>query len=314
MEEALVNSNFKILVTSYLDYCEAMGQSLRTLEHKRSQLRFFRRWVEAEEISSIGEVTQLQLEAYRLHVARYIIPGRGRRLDIASQRNRLTVMKVFFKFLSERELIPSDPAVHFKLPKVPRRLPRNVFDIRNVERVMRQPRIGCPRGLRDRAIMEVFYASGIRRMELANLDRSDVSHEASSILVRRGKGNKDRRVPIAQRTVMWLKRYLTEARPRLNPAAGQPALFINNAGKRYRGGQLSDLVKKYFKRCGFGDRGACHTFRHTAATLMHQGGADLRLVQEFLGHADVSTTQVYTHVSIGRLREVYARTHPAARG
>ena len=149
-------------------------------------------------------------------------------------------------------------------------------------------------------------------MELAQLDLNSLNFSAGTLLVRQGKGNRDRVIPIAERACQWIARYLCEIRPKyLNPQSG-PALFIDGKGLRFRGHQLSRMVGRHFQSLGLRSNGACHLFRHSAATLMLENGADIRCIQEFLGHADISTTQIYTHVTMLRLRKVYRDTHPSA--
>ncbi|NKI19331.1 tyrosine-type recombinase/integrase [Spongiibacter sp. KMU-166] len=133
------------------------------------------------------------------------------------------------------------------------------------------------------------------------------------LTIRKDKGEKDRRVPIAKSGCVWVQLYLTHVRPGLQQLDSGDALFLDNRGRPFREHQLTQIVSKYVRRAGIRKPGACNLFRHSTATLMHENGADIRVVQEMLGHADISTTQVYTHVTINHLREVYAKTHPAAR-
>jgi integrase/recombinase XerD len=166
------------------------------------------------------------------------------------------------------------------------------------------------RGLRDRAVMETLYATGIRRMELAQLRLYDVDAQSATLIVRQGKGGKGRVLPIHARALHWIERYLVEVRPGLLTDANEATLFLNDHGQAFRVGQLTEKVKDYFLACGIDKPGACHLFRHTMATGMLENGADLRYIQDMLGHADISTTTLYTRVSISALRDVYERTHP----
>lgn len=149
-------------------------------------------------------------------------------------------------------------------------------------------------------------------MELANLELLDIDMQDGILTVNRGKGRKDRRIPIAKRARQWVQLYLTHIRPQLVGLHSGNTLFLNNKGVKYREHQVTRMASKYVRRSGVAKSGACNLFRHSTATLMHENGADLRHVQEMLGHADISTTQVYTHVTITKLREVYNETHPAA--
>jgi len=170
-------------------------------------------------------------------------------------------------------------------------------------------------GLRDRAILETLYSTGLRRAELARLAVHDVDFAGGALTVRKGKGGKDRVVPIGERALAWIEKYLADARPALARAGDEAdTLFLSErGGKPLTVAYLSSMATRYVTRAGFGKSGSCHLFRHTCATLMLEGGADIRHVQEQLGHACLQTTQIYTHVSISRLKEVHAATHPAAK-
>lgn len=219
---------------------------------------------------------------------------------------------MLFRRLHLRGVIKNNPVALMELPKVPRQLPKGYLDVEEINLVLQQSLIQDYKGIRDRAILEVYYATGIRRMELANLDIDDVDLKHHIITVRKGKGGRDRRTPIAECSCTWVDIYLKHIRPRLQSLQSGQALFIDNRGLRYREHQLTRVASKYVKRSGVRKSGACNLFRHSTATLMHQNGADIRYVQDMLGHADISTTQIYTHVAINKLREVYAETHPAA--
>src|SRR5699024_4076697 len=169
-------------------------------------------------------------------------------------------------------------------------------------------------GLRDRAILEVFYATGIRRFELAALNEAtDIDRERGCLHVRRGKGGKGRFVPLGERALAWIDKYRHEARPLLMDDPNEPALFLNQHGQRLSVNSMSWRIRHYLDEAGITKEGACHLFRHTVATAMLDNGADVRHVQEMLGHADITTTQRYTHVSIAKLKAVHALTHPAAK-
>lgn len=237
----------------------------------------------------------------------------GSRPKFTNDQNRLTAVKVCSRQLARMKLIVDDPAAELELPRCPRRLPSLIPDLAEIDALLERINPNTLRGLRDRAICETFFATGMRRMELAHLDLSSLNFSAGMLLIQRGKGNRDRMIPIANRACVWIARYLAEARPEFASHQSGSALFIDGRGLRFRGHQLSRMVGQYFQASGLRRRGACHLFRHAAATLMLENGADIRCIQEFLGHADISTTQIYTHVTILRLRKVYLETHPSAR-
>jgi DNA primase catalytic core len=168
-----------------------------------------------------------------------------------------------------------------------------------------------PLGLRDRALMETLYSTGMRRLELANLKLYDLDTERGTVTIRQGKGKKDRMIPIGERAAAWVEKYVREARPKLVVEPDDHTVFLSNAGEPFCLDHLSDLVREHVDAANIGKRGACHMFRHVMATLMLDNGADIRYIQEMLGHADLKTTQIYTQVSIRQLKRIHAATHPA---
>jgi integrase/recombinase XerD len=213
--------------------------------------------------------------------------------------------------MARQRHIEANPATELELPREEKRLPRHALSPSQVEAVLEQADLTSDYGLRNRAILETLNSTGLRREEVLSLDLSDLDRDRLTVLVRRGKGNKDRFVPIGARALAWVDRYAAQSRPQLLAGASSPLLFVTNTGRMMHPNQLSALVREYLQRAGIAKQGACHLFRHTAATLMLEGGADVRYIQAMLGHASLATTQVYTHVSIQKLREVHAKTHPA---
>ena len=178
---------------------------------------------------------------------------------------------------------------------------------------MAVPDLGDPVGLRDRAILEVLYATAMRRTELTRLSLFDVDYGRQVIAVRQGKGKKDRVVPLGERAKAWLDAYRDQVRPQLVAGRDPGFLFLSTAGTPMSPKKLSDRISGYIERSGVGKPGSCHLLRHTAATLMLEGGADIRFIQALLGHESLETTQIYAKVSIGKLAEIHAATHPGAR-
>lgn len=287
----------------------AKGASPRTVGSRESSLRAFISWCQERSITEPVEVTRPVLERYRRYLYHYRQPN-GRALSVSSQRNRLTHLKGLFRYLAREGRILYNPMAEFELPRPHKRLPKAVLTVEEVEAVCRQC-LYHPLGIRDRAIIETFYATGIRRQELANLDVYDVELEQGTLMVRQGKGNKDRLLPIGERACAWIGKYLTEQRSALATGEDDLALFLDDKGTRFHPRQLSEKIKSYLSLAGIVKPGACHLFRHTMATLMLENGADIRFIQAMLGHADISTTTIYTQVSIRALQEVYSRTHPA---
>lgn len=211
-------------------------------------------------------------------------------------------------------IIETDYFKKLTLPSVQRTLPKTVPDADDIERIFQQTKVMGRMGIRDRAILEVFYASGIRRAELAGLNLQDIDYHHHIITIRKGKGGADRRVPIAPRALTWVNQYLRELRGELATFDSGDALFLSNRGNRMHMGKLSELVGSYIRRSSIGKSGACHVFRHATATHMLQNGADIRYIQEMLGHKNISSTQIYTHVTINDLQTIYQSTHPSSLG
>ena len=213
--------------------------------------------------------------------------------------------------MARQRIVLHNPTAGVELPRAEKRLPRHTLSLRQVEAVLAQVDVRRPLGVRDRAMLETLYSTAVRRAELVGLERSDVDRERGLVLIRCGKGKKDRFVPIGRRALGWIDRYVAEVRPALAGGASTGALFLSSTSGRIHPNYFSWRVKRYFRAAGIDYPGACHLFRHSAATLMLENGADIRYLQALLGHESLRTTQVYTHVSIAKLCEVHRRTHPA---
>jgi len=205
-----------------------------------------------------------------------------------------------------------NPASDLDLPRLEQRLPRAVLTITEAERVLSLPNVHDSLGLRDRAILETFYSTGIRRSELSHLRLYDIDHKRGTVVIRQGKGKKDRMIPVGERARIWIDKYAREARTELVLEPDDSTLFLTHEGESFTPNRLSQLVRDYVDKAALGKRGSCHLFRHTMATLMLEGGADIRFIQAMLGHVNLSTTQIYTRVSIRKLQEIHAATHPGA--
>ena len=180
-----------------------------------------------------------------------------------------------------------------------------------IKSILNLPDIGTPDGLRNRVMMELLYACGLRRGELASLTVSDVAFSRQVIVVREGKGGKDRVLPLGDRCSQWIRTYLEDSRSELLSPHSGDYLFITDYGEPFIATRIGAMVKRYLVRAQIDKPGCCHLFRHSMATHMLDNGADVRFIQALLGHAQLSTTEIYTHVSIEKLREIYTATHPA---
>jgi len=286
--------------------------SERTVALRESYLDNFAAWAEARGLFYPSEITRPILDRYQRTLFHYR-QASGKPLSFSAQHARLVAVRVYFKWLMRRQVILANPASEMELPRMPVQLPRFVLTEAEAEAVLRQPDVDDVLGLRDRTMMEVLYATGMRRSELVHLQVFDVDLNRGTIMIREGKGKRDRVVPLGERAGLWVQRYLDDSRPHLVAAVDDGALFLTTMGDPMTLARATDAVGEYVQAADLGKRGACHLFRHTAATLMLEGGADTRFIQAMLGHADISTTQVYTSVSIHKLKQVHALTHPGSK-
>jgi len=296
----------------YLEALRVKNYSPRTVGNREMYLGAFIAWCDARSITRPQEVTKPIVDRYQRHLFHYRRAS-GKPLSFSSQIQALTPVRSYFKWLTRSNVLLWNPASEIELPRQEKRLPKHVLTIDEAERVLDVPDVSDPIGLRDRAILETLYSTGIRRMEVANLLVYDLDAERGTLMVRQGKGKKDRMVPIGERAIAWIARYVSEARGALVMPPDEGVMFLTQEGEAIGVDRLSQLVAGYVTKADTGKRGACHLFRHTCATLMLEGGADIRYIQEQLGHVELSTTQIYTQVSIRRLKTVHSLTHPSAR-
>jgi len=255
------------------------------------------------------EITKPILERYQRHLF-YYRKADGAPLSLGSQHAALTPLKTFFKWLAKENHILWNPASELELPPQPKHLPRALLSIEDVEAILRAADHASITGLRDRAMLEVLYSTGLRRTELANLRRYDADLSRLIVFVREGKGRKDRVVPLGERAGLWLDKYMAQSRPQFIGAECD-ALFVNDYGEPVTPDYLASKVRRYMDEAGIDKPGSCHLFRHACATHMLDNGADIRFIQAMLGHAALSSTERYTHVAIGKLQQIHAATHPA---
>ena len=294
--------------TSFCEWTAVIGLSAQTADMREWALGHFIAWVDERGLRHPAEVTRPILQRYQRHL--YLLRKKdGKPLAYASQVNRLTPVVAFFKWLTREGHILYNPAADLDLPKAPHRLPQHLLSVEQVSQVLNQPDSNTLAGLRDRAMLEVLYSSGIRRSELAHLKITEVDTERGTLMVRQGKGAKDRFVPLGERACAWVRRYSLEVRPELL-SADTLVLFLNDWAQPFDPKQLSALVRRYMQAAGF-NQGSCHALRHACATHMLDGGADIRFIQALLGHSELTTTEIYTHVAIAKLKEIHSATHPA---
>lgn len=299
-----------VLLRQFLDASAAKGLAPSTVVTRQRALVHFVAWCEERGLS-VADITLPILERYQRHLFHY----RKRDdtpLALATQQQRLLPINALFRWLVREGQLPANPAADLELPKLPQRLPRTWLSVAEIEQVLRHVAIYGDVGVRDRAIIETLYSTGLRRAELLAMTLRDVDQLAGIVFVREGKGRKDRVVPIGERALAWLAKYRDDVRSAWLAGIDDGRLWLRPDGKPLRKNQLTDRMKKLIAEAGIDKPGACHILRHSMATHMLDHGADVRYVQAILGHAQLSTTAIYTHVAIGQLKAVHAATHPSA--
>jgi integrase/recombinase XerD len=298
-------------VRDHLEGLQMRNYSEQTVSARRLYLERFCAWCDERSLTRASEITRPILERYRHHL--YVRrKSDGAPLSFRSQYLCLHAVRMFFRWLVRDGRIGANPASELEMPKLDWRLPRTTLSAEEAEAVLAQPNLLDPLGLRDRAILEVFYSTAMRRMELVNLLVWDIDARRGTVFIREGKGRRDRVIPIGERALRWVERYRLEVRPLLVWDDAEDHLFLTKRGEPMTPTPLGADVARYVAAAGIGKQGSCHLWRHTCATLMLEGGADVRFVQEMLGHASIQSTQVYTRVSITKLKQVHAATHPGA--
>jgi integrase/recombinase XerD len=300
-------------VKYYLELCLAKGQGSDTVRNKRGGLKKFYLWSLERSVTRTDQIDLDLMDDYAAYLNSYRKALDNEPLSSAQKRNLLTYVKIFIKYMFIKKLLPTNTLDGIELPSKGEQIPKALYTVEEIEVILEQPLLFGVKGLRDRAILEFFFATGIRRGELSKLNIDDIDFNTGLVRVH-GKGRKERLVPVSPRGREWLALYIGKIRPMFAFIGSGKALFLANNGKRYVPGKLSDMASQYVKLAGFDRTGACHLFRHNTATTMLDNGADLRHVQEMLGHASILTTQLYTHVSRKKLTQVYNDTHPSAQG
>ena len=292
------------LVDSYLHYLVVeKGLSRNTIESYGRDLRVFLDFVEGRGIRSFRQVTRGDVLAFLKEL-------QGRGLSVRSVSRALISLRGLFRFLLLEGHLEEDPVEEMEVPRPPRSLP-HVLSLQEVERILEAPDPGTPLGVRDRAMLELLYATGMRVSELAGLVPEGVDIQVGFVRVK-GKGDKERVIPIGEVARERLDIYLREGRPRLLKGRESPYLFVNRQGRGLSRQGIWKLIKRYALQAGVLTPITPHTLRHSFATHLLERGADLRFVQVMLGHADIGTTQIYTHLNQEYLRKIYQQYHPRA--
>lgn len=295
----------------FLRWQAEKNYSPKTIENREVYLRYFIQWCDERGLSKPQEITKPIIERYQRYLFLYRKERDGEPLSTRSQHVRVVPIRAWFKWLARQNHILYNPASDIEMPRLERRLPKHILTVAESETILRQPDLKTATGLRDRVILETLYSTGMRRMELINLKLYDLDGDRGTVMVRQGKGRKDRMIPIGARALAWIEKYRHEVRPGLVMATDEGHVFLTHLGEAFTPNRLTQLVRDYIDVADIGKRGSCHLFRHTMATLMLENGADVRFIQAMLGHVSLETTQIYTQVSIRKLKDIHTATHPA---
>jgi integrase/recombinase XerD len=293
--------------TDLLDeFCDALwledGLSRNTLESYRRDLSKFAEWLQALRGVSILETTHADIQGFLAHLYTQ------QKAKATSTSRAISSLKRLFRYQLRQNKIATDPTLQIATPKLPRSLPKSLTE-EDVELLLNAPDVSAPLGMRDRTMFEVLYATGLRVSELVGLSVAQVSLNMGVVRVM-GKGSKERLVPLGEEALDWLQRYLQEMRPALLSGRLSDAMFVTQRGEAMTRQMFWYLIKKHAKQGGVHKPLSPHTLRHAFATHLLNHGADLRVVQMLLGHSDISTTQIYTHVARERLKALHSKHHP----
>jgi len=286
-------------------FCDALwledGLSRNTLDSYRRDLRQFADWLHKHAGHELLAADQSAIQGYLAHKFRA-------KARASSAARLLSSLKRFYRHALRQNMIKTDPTLRIDTPKLPRALPKTLTEA-DVESLLLAPQLEQPLGLRDRAMLEVLYASGLRVSELVTLKVPQVSRDMGVVRVL-GKGAKERLVPLGEEALAWIERYLREARPKLLHGRASDVLFVTSRAAAMTRQSFWHLLKRYALLAGLHKPISPHTLRHAFATHLLNHGADLRVVQLLLGHSDISTTQIYTHVAQERMKQLHAKHHP----
>ncbi len=310
--ERLLKGGLTLRAEEFLAWLRVRQYSERTITTRRTCLNYFIAWCQERGLLRPEEITKPILERYQIWLS-HKRKADGRLLEGRTQYMRIVPIKMYFRWLCRQNYILFNPASELEMPLFNHRLPRAVLNTKEVEAVLSQPDITHPLGLRDRAILETLYSTGMRRFELLGLTAFDVDDERGTVTIRQGKGKKERIIPIGERALFWIGRYMSEVRPFLQKDPYEKTLFLTHWGEPITPSNLTSQSCRYVTAAQIGKRGACHIFRHTMATQMLEGGADIRYIQAMLGHAELSSTEVYAHVAVQKLKAIHDQTHPTAK-
>jgi integrase/recombinase XerD len=309
--------DMETLLKSWAEWIEAQGFAPGSVKDHRQKLQGFLEFLDGKDsgrpkgsASLVLECDRKTLSAYQSHLFEIVSKKTGKKLSCNSQINRLTVLKNFYRFLHQTGRIARNPTEIIVLPHHPKLIPPVLLKSREMKQLLETPDLGNPLGFRDRTIMEVFFATGMRLSELTSSAVEDLNFEESLIHIKHGKGQKQRLVPMGEAAKNWLAEYLQNVRPILAKSETTQAVFLNRFAHRIDKNGWQKKLTEYVKAAGLKKNFTTHCFRHQLATAMLERGADTRHIQEILGHETLKTTQRYLHVVKAELKRIHAKSHP----
>lgn len=313
----LEQEDMETLLKSWGEWIEAQGFAPGSVKDHRQKLQGFLDFLDGEgsgrpqgSASLVLEADKKKLSAYQSHLFEMTSKKTGKKLSCNSQINRLTVLKNFYRFLQQTGRIAINPAEIIVLPRHPKLIPPVLLKSREMKKLLDAPDLGNPLGFRDRTIMEVFFATGMRLSELTSSAVEDLNFEEGLIHIKHGKGQKQRLVPMGEAARNWLQEYLENVRPILAKQSDTQAVFLNRFARRMDKNGWQKKLAQYVSSAGIKKSFTTHCFRHQLATSMLERGADTRHIQEILGHETLKTTQRYLHVVKAELKRIHAKSHP----
>jgi len=302
-------SDFDSFKEKYRKHLTVIHYAPETIKRYIYFLNRFFAWLEAQGVTEISAVTKDHVQDYQAHLYE-TINSRGEPNCVFHQNNNMKAVKAFFRFLKENDYLAHDPAREISYAKTPKRLPRSILSGSEAKKVIHAPNTKTALGYRDRTILEVLYSTGIRNQELINITLNDVDYTEGFIRINSGKGNKDRVVPIGKIACRYIENYVKAVRPMLVKNPTNNHLFITIKGNTLAHTVPGQAIRRSNRKAKIKKNITPHTFRHTCATLMLKNKANIRHIQELLGHATLGSTQVYTSVTIMDLKEVHSKCHP----
>ena len=303
-----------LTLARYVEAMQAWNWSARSIVSYEHNVGVFLEWIAGEtDAESLAEITSDTLASYQTALL-LMTKKNGEPLSVATRGQRITALKSFFRWLAEEGKLLRDPAASLRQPKQRKLLPQPLITPAEAIRLLESINTQTPLGLRDRAMLEVLYATGVRNAELRALEVTDFDLSGETLTINAGKGNRDRVVPLGPVATSIVADYIAHARPKLARDGSIRKMFVTKSGFVLNAKDVIVVVRRHLKRAGIDKPVRPHKLRHACATHMLKGGADIRHIQKLLGHASLQSTQIYTRVEIGDLKDVHRRFHPRERG